>query len=158
MFSSLEHLTVLAGASVLDLYAGSGALGLEAASRGATRVVCVDSSRRATDVIRKNMARIRPALDTTVVLEAVTSTARAFCQQRAADTPFDVVFLDPPYDVGNDDITACLEDLSPHLTSDAVVMVERSKKTAEPAWPAPFQRLSTKVYGDTAVYSLENRR
>lgn len=157
IFSRLEHLGALDGARVLDLYAGSGALGLEAASRGAVSVTLVDSARPATDVARRNVA----GLGMTGV-RVVTETAERFAASLAggasrATAPLDLVFLDPPYDLDEESLAAVLTHLaSPGvLADDAVVVVERSIRTPEPAWPdglAPFAR---KDYGETAVYYVE---
>lgn len=168
IFSRLEHLDVLDGARVLDLYAGSGALGLEAASRGAVSVTLVDSARPAADVARRNVA----ALGLTGV-RVTTETAERFAAGLAARSAgaagpagptgaggaagLDLVFLDPPYDLGEDELAAVLTHLAaPGVLADgAVVVVERSTRTPEPAWPdglAPFAR---KDYGETAVYYAE---
>jgi 16S rRNA (guanine966-N2)-methyltransferase len=158
MFSSIEHVVDLDGARVLDLYAGSGALGLEAASRGATHVVCVDSSKKVTQVLAKNIQRLRSALGTEVDLTVVTSSAVGFCTGLGSDTVFDLVMMDPPYDTGSDEVVSCLEALTSHVTEDSVVVVERAKKSPEPAWPESFQVVSHKTYGDTAVYYLRPLR
>jgi 16S rRNA (guanine966-N2)-methyltransferase len=155
IFSRLEHLGALDGARVLDLYAGSGALGLEAASRGAVSVTLVDSARPAADVARRNVA----GLGMTGV-RVVTETAERFAASLTgsrATAPLDLVFLDPPYDLDEESLATVLTHLAAPgvLADDAVVVVERSIRTPEPAWPdglAPFAR---KDYGETAVYYAE---
>jgi len=151
IFSRLEHLGVLDGARVLDLYAGSGALGLEAASRGAAVVTLVDSARAATDVARRNAT----TLGLTGV-RVVTATA----ERHAAGlgpAGLDLVFLDPPYDLAEEALAAVLGHLAaPGVLADgAVVVVERSTRTPEPSWPAGMERFARKDYGETAVYYAE---
>jgi len=153
IFSRLEHLDVLDGARVLDLYAGSGALGLEAASRGAAAVVLVDSARKAADVARRNVA----ALGLGGVVRVVGDAAERFVGGAAAGQAFDVVFLDPPYDLSE----AALADVLGHLLDPgvlapgAVVVVERSTRSPEPAWPAGLHAVARKDYGETAVHYAE---
>jgi 16S rRNA (guanine966-N2)-methyltransferase len=169
IFSRLEHLDVLDGARVLDLYAGSGALGLEAASRGAASVTLVDSARPAADVARRNVAGlgltgVRVVAETAerfaAALAGAASGRRTGLRQGASSGgtgALDLVFLDPPYDLAEDALAIVLTHLAAPgvLAGGAVVVVERSIRTPEPAWPdglAPFAR---KDYGETAVYYAE---
>jgi 16S rRNA (guanine966-N2)-methyltransferase len=151
IFSRLEHLDALDGARVLDLFAGSGALGLEAASRGASEVVLVDSGRRAADVARRNVATL--GLGGTV--RVVADTAERYVASAAG--PFDVVFLDPPYDLAEAALAVVLEHLAAPgvLARGAVVVVERSTRSPEPAWPAGLEPFARKDYGETAVHYAE---
>ena len=158
MFSAIEHLRRLDGASVLDLYAGSGALGLEAASRGATRVVFVDSSKTVARVLKANIDRIQQSLGDGHTFQVVTSQAVTFCQKISSGESFDLVVLDPPYDVSPDDIIDCLRGLEVALGEDSLVVVERAKKSPEPTWPQAFEVIKHKTYGDTAVFYLTLRR
>ena len=100
LFSRLEHLDVLQGARVLDLYAGSGALGLEAASRGAAAVVLVEQARPAAAVIRRNAASLADVLPGVHVRAEPVERALAAAPQ--PQDRFDLVLLDPPYDVTED--------------------------------------------------------
>ncbi|MCA5893670.1 16S rRNA (guanine(966)-N(2))-methyltransferase RsmD [Isoptericola sp. NEAU-Y5] len=156
IFSRLVHLDVLDGARVLDLYAGSGALGLEAASRGAAEVVLVESARKAADVARRNVV----SLGLRDVVHVVADTVERFAAQAAAAPgarPYDLVFLDPPYDLADDVLVAVLGHLAtPGLLDDgAVVVVERSTRSPEPAWPSGLAPFSRKDYGETAVHYAE---
>src|SRR3712207_8309666 len=100
LFSRLEHLGVVDGGRVLDLYAGSGALGIEAASRGAAAVTLVDAARAATDVCRRNVAALGlPGVD------VVTQRAERFVQSPAAH-PWDLVLVDPPYELRSEEHTS----------------------------------------------------
>jgi 16S rRNA (guanine966-N2)-methyltransferase len=162
IFSRLEHLGVVDGARVLDLYAGSGALGLEAASRGAVSVTLVDSARPAADVARRNVAGLG-----LTAARVVTETAERFAASLAGAGPrpaapgttaaLDLVFLDPPYDLDEEALVTVLTHLAaPGVLADgAVVVVERSIRTPEPAWPDGLAAFARKDYGDTAVYYVE---
>jgi 16S rRNA (guanine966-N2)-methyltransferase len=158
MFSAIDHLIDLPGAHVLDLYAGSGALGLEAASRGATRVVFVDSSKKAARVLATNISRIRQSLGDGHTFQVMTSPAMTFCQNLHASESFDLVLLDPPYDHSAEDITDCLLALRPALADGSLVIVERAKKSVAPQWPGFLEVIRHKTYGDTAVFFLAHRR
>jgi 16S rRNA (guanine966-N2)-methyltransferase len=156
IFSALDARGVLAGARVLDLYAGSGALGLEAASRGAAHVTLVDKATAAHRVTNDNAARVRTAAPRGRAPEIVVSSqpVQSFLGGAAPGTAWDVVFLDPPYDLGSLELTHNLEALVARLTDDAVVVVERSARDREPEWPAGLELERRKDYGETAVYYL----
>jgi 16S rRNA (guanine966-N2)-methyltransferase len=148
LFSRLEHLDVLAGAAVLDLYAGSGALGLEAASRGATSVLLVESDRAAAAVARKNAA-LTGIPDITVraaTVERILATAPL--------SPVDLVFIDPPYDIGEEVLEGVLTALVHQhwLSADALVVVERSSRSPEPRWPDGLEPEGERRYGETKVW------
>jgi 16S rRNA (guanine966-N2)-methyltransferase len=155
MFSSLDARGVLPGARVLDLYAGSGALGLEAASRGAAHVTLVDKATAAHRVTNDNAARIRRAAPRGFAPEIVVSSqpVQSFLGGAAGAT-WDVVFLDPPYDLGRLELGHNLEALVPLLSPDAVVVVERSARDPEPVWPTGLALERRKDYGETSVYFL----
>jgi 16S rRNA (guanine966-N2)-methyltransferase len=148
LFSRLDHLDVLAGAAVLDLYAGSGALGLEAASRGASSVLLVESDRAAAAVARKNAA-----------LTGIPGVSvRAATVERTLavppPAPFDLVLLDPPYDIGEDVLERVLSALVGHhwLSEEALVVVERSARSPEPRWPAGLDAEGERRYGETRMW------
>jgi 16S rRNA (guanine966-N2)-methyltransferase len=134
IFSALEARDTIEGARVLDLYAGSGALGLEAASRGAAAVTLVERDRAAAQACRTNTA---------VVLRQAPD---------AAPRTWDLVFLDPPYDLAEPELLQNLEALVPRLAADAVVCLERSSRSLEPAWPAGLELDRRKDYGDTTLW------
>src|SRR5918911_3056045 len=121
LFGALEARGVLSGAVVLDLFAGSGALGLEAASRGAAEVVLVDSSRQAVDVARRNAAGLR--LGGVRVVHAPVLRHLA-APRRPGERRADVAVLDPPYAVDEDALAQVLRALDAgHLVPGAVVVV-----------------------------------
>jgi len=154
IFSALEARDALDGARVLDLYAGSGALGLEAASRGGAEVVLVERAGAAAKVAADNAERVRRAAPRGAEprIRVATQTVRSFLEAGAG--PWDLVFLDPPYDLANDELRGDLDALTPRLAPDALVVVERSARDPEPDWPAPLELERRKDYGETAVYWL----
>jgi 16S rRNA (guanine966-N2)-methyltransferase len=153
LFSRLEHLGALPHARVLDLYAGSGALGLEAASRGAASVTLVESARVAADVCRRNAATLGLADTVTVAVERVERFVA-----RPVVAPWDLVLVDPPYDVPEDELAAMLGDLAGALAADAVLVVERSTRSPEPTWPTGVERLDDRTYGETRVWFAQPER
>lgn len=152
IFSALDARDVIEGARVLDLYAGSGALGLEAASRGAAEVALVERSSDAVSVCRANAARVtRAAASGSAPRITVTSQpVQAFLNAERYD--WDVVFLDPPYDLGEIELGHNLVALARVLAPDAIVVVERSSRSPEPAWPDGLELDRRKDYGETALW------
>ena len=151
IFSRLESLMSLRGARVIDLFAGTGALGLEAASRGASDVWLVDQHSGAHRVIRQNIATIAPALGHQPELHAVRASVGTFLAT-SPPAAVSLVFLDPPYDYSSHTLDEHLEGLHPRLDSDAIVVVERSAQSAPPQFPEGCEDLGSKKYGDTTVY------
>lgn len=148
LFSRLEHLEVLAGARVLDLYAGSGALGLEALSRGAVSVLLVESDKGAAKATRANADAV--GIPGAVVRQA--TVARVLATSPAA--PCSLVFSDPPYALTEDELAMDLALLTDQdwLTDDALVVVERSSRTPEPRWPVGWEREGERRYGETRIW------
>jgi 16S rRNA (guanine966-N2)-methyltransferase len=149
LFSAVESWCgSLHGLRFLDLYAGSGAVGLEAWSRGAGVVTLVEHDRRTAALIARNARSIgfpRPH----VVTAAVAGTLR-----RPPSAPYDVAFLDPPYPLGDDAVAADLRALDGEgwLVPGALVVVERSSRSPEPAWPDGFEEVRHRRYGETALW------
>lgn len=135
------------GLRVLDLYAGSGALGLEALSRGAASVLFVDSDRRAAEVIGRNIEAV--GLPGATVRRGAVATVLA----AGAPAPMDLVLADPPYEVAADDVDRVLADLSRNGWVDAggVVVVERSASSPAVTWPAGWTAWPARRYGDTRL-------
>ncbi|CAL9355406.1 Ribosomal RNA small subunit methyltransferase D [Actinosynnema sp. ALI-1.44] len=152
LFSSLEALVDLDGVRVLDLYAGSGALGFEALSRGAAHATFVESDKRAAEVLKGNARTI--GLPGAVVVNRTALAAVA----NPPEAPCDVVFADPPYDVTDAQLAEVLAALVANgwTTTGSVVVVERSARTPEPIWPPALESLRSKRYGDTALYWAEH--
>lgn len=154
IFSALEARDAIDGAEVLDLYAGSGALGLEAASRGAARVTLVDRVAAAATLCKQNAAKVlrQAPKGSAPTVDVTNQPVQAFLN--SAVGTWDLVFLDPPYDLGSVELTHNLEALVGHLSPDATVVVERSSRTPDPEWPAGLELDKRKNYGETAVFWL----
>lgn len=144
--SSLFATGGLVGARVLDLYAGSGALGLELVSRGASSAVFVERDRAALAALRTNVDALGAA-GLTVVPGDVRSGAAG------GHGPFDVVVADPPYDVGNEQVLAVFTGLHSvgALAAHADLIIERGRRSGEPTWPPPLAGIRTRRYGDTLL-------
>ena len=185
IFSALEARDAIAGAHVLDLYAGSGALALEAISRGAASAVLVEKSSAAVQVCKANAALVAARAGQashTAPTEQASHTAPTGQASQTAPTgragrgerpstqviakpatsylasaleTFDLVFIDPPYEVGGLELDHVLEGLVPRLATDALVALERSSRTPAPAWPAGLTLAKVSRYGETAIYWLE---
>ncbi|NIH81910.1 16S rRNA (guanine(966)-N(2))-methyltransferase RsmD [Amycolatopsis viridis] len=150
LFNALEAAGELTGARVLDLYAGSGALGLEALSRGAAEAVFVESDRRATQVLKANVAALGLG-------GSVRSGPVETVLAQPADEPFQLVLADPPYSVDAAKIGAVLATLAANgwIAEDGLLIVERALRDGEPDWPSGFHPMRTSRYGDTALYWAE---
>lgn len=157
LFSSLQVRFGLVDQIVLDLFAGSGALGLEASSRGAEHVVLVEKNPQAVQTIKHNAEIVRSGrVD---VMEMKVSTYLA----QAPRDYFTMVLADPPYDLSDDAVVEMLKALIPALQDGAAVVVERHVDSPETAWPACFvpttQKLKKRTYGiarmDMAVFDRD---
>jgi 16S rRNA (guanine966-N2)-methyltransferase len=147
LFNSLGTLLDLDGAVVLDLYAGSGALGLEALSRGAAEVVFVESGPRVLPVLRKNVAAVGLPGGRIVAGSVPTVVAGA------APARFDLVLADPPYATPVAEVLGVLQALTQGewLTPGAVVVVERSSREEAFEWPTPLVALRERRYGEAML-------
>ena len=150
LFSTIESLTgTLHAARILDLYAGSGAVGLEALSRGAAAALLVESDDAAVRAIRAN-------IDTLALPGAEVRMARVERVVAAAPAaePFDVGFLDPPYELDDDAVRAVLADALAHgwLAPDAVVAVERMTRGEPWIWPVGYSPLRSRRYGEATLW------
>lgn len=156
LFSRLDHLEAVAGCRVLDLYAGSGALGLEAASRGAASVTLVEAARPAAAVARRNAEDL--ALPGVVVVG--DSVERALLTGPGSrEHRVDLVLADPPYDVSEHALADVLRLLVAHewLAPAALVVVERSSRSPEPCWPAELDLIGPRRYGETVMWFAEHK-
>jgi 16S rRNA (guanine966-N2)-methyltransferase len=139
----------LTGASVLDLYAGSGALGLEALSRGAARVRLVEADPRAVRVIRANVAAL--GLDGA---EVVAGRVEAVLARGPGGPPFDVAVADPPYAMPGEAVTAVLATLARAgwLVPGALLAVERSTRSGPVQWPDGYVADRSRRYGEATFW------
>jgi 16S rRNA (guanine966-N2)-methyltransferase len=146
VFDILGSLGSVAGAHVLDLFAGTGALGLEALSRGAAHATFVDSARSAVTAIRGNLRALGVEDRATVVAgDAVVRAAR-----HAPAAPWRLVFVDPPYrsDLATRAVAALPAD---HLAADAVIVIEHDRHNAPPDQVGSLLRTDQRRYGDTLI-------
>jgi 16S rRNA (guanine966-N2)-methyltransferase len=144
LFSTLEsELGSLTGLRFLDLYAGSGAVGLEALSRGASLAVLVEADVRAAAVIRRNAEAVGlPGA------RVVVDRVERFLGNEAAT--YDVAFLDPPYAVADPVVARVLAAV--RLSPGGVLVVERSARSPEPAWPDGVERVRERRYGEGVLW------
>lgn len=157
LFSILEHSRVVSDCAVLDLFAGSGALGLEAASRGASHVVLVDMARSAIPILKKNRDLVTGQ---GAVIDVVHNRAEKYVnpegEAAAEGKKFDLALLDPPYDYSDEDLNYLLHCLSQGwLEADAVVVVERSNKSPEPVWPPGWEPRKPRKYGEARLWIVD---
>lgn len=150
LFSSWEaRLGGWQGLRLLDLYAGSGAVGLEALSRGAAHVLLVEADTRALRVVKENARALGlPGA------EVRGGRAEQAVRGPAPDRPFDVAFLDPPYAVADAELREILLTLRAQgwLSGEALVTVERSTRGGEFHWPAGFAALRSRRYGEGTLW------
>jgi 16S rRNA (guanine966-N2)-methyltransferase len=144
MFGSLD------GTTVLDLYAGSGAVGLEALSRGASDVLLVESDRKAAQVIRHNMDAVGLP-GARLIQDRVDRVLERGCDDGVQRR---LVFADPPYSVGDDGLAETLAMLvtGGWLTADALLIVERDARSGQVAWPTGYSLDRSRRYGETMLW------
>ena len=151
-FSTLETMTDVEGARFADLYAGSGAVGLEAVSRGAASALLVESDPKAARTIRDNIATLKAAA------RLVTGRVLAVLATPPEGGPYDIVFADPPYALDDGELAEVQGALLEHgwLAPDAVVILERSTRTAVRgtplAWVDGITADRSKRYGETTLW------
>ncbi|MEX1211089.1 MAG: 16S rRNA (guanine(966)-N(2))-methyltransferase RsmD [Candidatus Nanopelagicales bacterium] len=146
LFSSLDGLVgEWTAVHFLDVCAGSGAVGLEALSRGAAQATLVEEDRRCLDVLRRNVSAV--GVDADVVM----ADARTW---NPGDRTFDVVYVDPPYAMSDEDLRQILVNLTSgaHLAPRALVVLERAVRSASP-WPEEgWEELRRRDYGETSLW------
>jgi 16S rRNA (guanine966-N2)-methyltransferase len=147
--SLLSELGTFDGKRVLDLYAGSGAIGLEALSRGAERVLLVESDARAATVIKANVAAV--ALPGATV--AVDRVERLLSRPSALTGGYDVVVADPPYALDEAAVTRVLTLLEGGWLADgALVVIERATRSVPPDWPPGYLPSKSRRYGEATFW------
>lgn len=162
IFSHLEAENMLDGVSVLDLYAGTGALGFESLSRGATALTLVDSAPRAASLLRQAATRIRShrSWDSAMSVSVEQIPAERYVQRLArteTDRPsFDLVFLDPPYALLDEEFDAVIASLAATgtLTDVCEIAAERSAQSRAPRPPQGWEIEETRKYGETRIYYI----
>lgn len=146
---SMQATGGLDGARVLDLWAGTGALGLELASRGASSAVFVERERTALAALRANIAAL--AEDAGPALAVIPGDVYSVLPRLTG--PFDIVVADPPYDIDGSDVTKALGAFAAGhlLAAHADLIIERSTRSGPVDWPDPLTGIRVKKYGDTLL-------
>lgn len=157
LFATISSITgSLAGARVLDLYAGSGAVGLEALSRGAGHVLLVEAAARAGRVIKENIATLGFSGAEVIVdrVERVLTRGPLAPGGTSGDARYDVVFADPPYAVDGAELSAMLTALADRawLAPGALVIVERATRSGPVHWPAGYVQDRARRYGEATFW------
>ena len=159
IFSHLDSWGVLDDARVLDLFAGTGALGVEALSRGAHELVAVESVAPAAALIAQTLTALKRnrAWEPGMSARVIKARAEKYVASTSAVAPFDVIFIDPPYAFETEACNQLLAGLAAReLTGDGtVIMLERSTRSAEPTAPEGWTISDRRDYGETAVYYIE---
>lgn len=158
LFSTLEsEFGSINDLSFLDLYCGSGAVGVEALSRGAAIVTGIDNDEKATNVARQNFQLIEK-INGIGTYSVVTMSVGKFLD-KPADLPFDVVFLDPPYELPNNEIEKNLAALvcNSFLKPSSVVAIERDSKARPIVWPEGLLEVKVRKYGAATIYYAETQ-
>ncbi|HJC30091.1 MAG TPA: 16S rRNA (guanine(966)-N(2))-methyltransferase RsmD [Candidatus Dietzia intestinipullorum] len=153
LFSAIDSRVDLAGAAVLDLFAGSGALGLEAVSRGADTAWFVESGGRAVTGLRRNVGALVseiPSVRTTIRRAALPGALSGPCP---VDGGFDLVVADPPYEKSAGFDTSVLEALHTGgwVREESLVVWERSTRDPAVGWPPTYDVVFTRAYGETTI-------
>ncbi|MBW3088984.1 16S rRNA (guanine(966)-N(2))-methyltransferase RsmD [Bifidobacterium sp. 82T24] len=170
IFSHLTAINILPDARVLDLFAGTGALGIEALSRGARSLVAVESAGPAAAMLGKSFARLKSskAWESGMGARVVRAKAERYVGVGAADDAsrgamrgesFDLVLIDPPYAFSTDDCNALTQTLVTTGMVDprGVIMLERSARSDDPTVPEGWEITQARKYGETAVFYFERR-
>jgi 16S rRNA (guanine(966)-N(2))-methyltransferase RsmD len=147
LFNSLAG--AVTDARFADLYAGSGAVGIEALSRGAAHALFVESAPKAARVLRENLATLGVAASAEVVTAPVAKAVAGTPTQ-----PYDVVFADPPYELPDAELAEVLSALvsGGWIAEDGVVVLERSTRTGSPTWASGLTESRSRRYGETTLW------
>ena len=156
LFSSLEsEFGPLNDLAFLDLYCGSGAVGVEALSRGVAIVTGVDNDEKATNIARQNFQLIEN-ISGIGTYSVITMSCGKFLD-RPADQPFDIIFLDPPYEIPNKEVEKNLSDLvnNAYVKKSTVIAIERDSKARPLEWPSKLREVKVRKYGAATIYYAE---
>ncbi|WGD38398.1 RsmD family RNA methyltransferase [Lysinibacter sp. HNR] len=159
IFSALDSWNVLPGSHVIDLYAGSGALGLEAISRGASRATLVEKNPAAAAVARTNARSVIAAYpreragDPPPRINVVARGVSSYLE--SATVAADVIFVDPPYELSEELLQRDLDRIADLLSPHGIALIERSSRSPEPAWPSTLTQFRRRDYGETTLWWIE---
>ena len=161
LFSRLESHGLLQDARVLDLFGGTGALGIEALSRGAHELVVVESSAQAAQLIAQTLTALRryAGWQEGMGARVVHAKAERYAATAKPGEPFDLVLIDPPYAFASADCERLLRDLTARglVARFGAIVLERSTRTAPPAAPEGWVMIDRRDYGETAVYTFRSQ-
>ena len=151
VFSTLTSLDAIAEVCVLDLFAGSGALGIEAISRGASYCIFIENNRNAVSVINKNIQDLNVKAH---VVDGKVETILAAKPVEKLNMPAQLIFLDPPYEMSLEQIAKVITQglANSWFSDDAILVVETAKRSGDLVWPVGFESIRDKSYGDTCVW------
>lgn len=163
LFSTLEsEFGELTNLNFLDLFTGSGAVAVEALSRGASLVHAVDNDDKAVRIARSNIALLNDisgvgsahVFSSSVhrFLGTPTSHVKTQNQLKATGILYDIVFIDPPYECDNGEVEKILNELRPHVKESSVIAVERDSKVKPFHWPASYIESKERTYGHAVIY------
>ena len=140
------------GLQILDLFAGSGAMALEALSRGASLVHCVEKDDGAAKTISTNASLVQKA-QPVGVFHLFHMAVQKFVEGEAQNQ-YHFVYVDPPYDFADSDLTKILENMHSNnfFKDGAIIAIERATKSTQPEWPEGYEPSRTKVYGQASIY------
>ena len=157
IFSHLTAIDILPDARVLDLFAGTGALGIEALSRGARLLVAVESSGPAAAMLGRSLARLKQSKAWNADMSARVVKAKAEKYVNAPGASFDLIFIDPPYAFDTNNCNDLMQMLVTNGIVDprGVIMLERSARSEEPTAPDGWEITQSRKYGETAVFYFE---
>lgn len=152
LFAALEARGLIQDCTVLDLFAGTGALGLESLSRGANKVFLVEKNPDAHKICLQNSAQVLTAVKKIrPSTEVLNKNLDAFRFLKTANLVFDLVFLDPPYEFASQELVTLLVSMRDQLSQDATVVVERSDRTEDLQQLDWLEIISDKKFGSTRV-------
>lgn len=160
LFSRLESRGLLQDARVLDLFGGTGALGIEALSRGARELVVVEANAQAAKLIAGTLTALKRhhGWEEGIDAHVVRAKAERYAAKAKVDAPFDLVLIDPPYMFATNDCARLLDDLVGRglVGKYGAIVLERSKRTAPPTPPAGWVEDDRRDYGETTVYTYRS--
>ncbi|WP_418969482.1 16S rRNA (guanine(966)-N(2))-methyltransferase RsmD [Alloscardovia omnicolens] len=157
IFSHLEARGVLTDARVADVYAGTGALGFEALSRGAQSITFVEAHAQIAALIAQTAQSLKSSGQVGVSVKIARTTAEKFCLKMADihSPSFDVIFMDPPYAVSTQVVNEQIDQLTSSLAEDGIMMIERSVRSEDITAPDGWEIYLRKDYGETAVFYIQ---
>ncbi len=158
IFSHLEATGVLDDARVADIYAGTGALGFEALSRGARMVTFVEADARIASLIAETARNLKGPEAKNVTIKITRAKAEKYTAKLAENAHadmFDLIFMDPPYAVSTLVVNQQVADMTSVMAEDGIIMVERSIRTEDITAPEGYEIYLRKDYGETAVFYIQ---